>query len=176
MSMHDLSVATLRENFDNAFARAWRDVDRATEDFLFVRVRDDPYAIKLSEIAHLSADRPLMRLPGGAREALGLAAVRGTLVTVYDLGLLLGQGGGAAPRWMVVSRLPRVLGLAFDRLDGHRRVPASAVSPITQEQGGRHATEMAVNGDDGPRPVVSVRRLLDLLLPSVSAFGDRIDG
>jgi chemotaxis signal transduction protein len=73
-------------------------------------------------------------LPG----LLGLSAVRGHLVPVFDLASLLGAGSHSqAPRWVALHEGKELLGLAFDEFEGTEGVPIGVLdaqdSPPGQE-------------------------------------------
>lgn len=138
--------AELRRTFDAAFAVEAGGTAPRTIDLLAVRVAGASYAVRVSEISALVADKPVTPLPTPVAELLGLANAGGTVVPVYDLGALLGhQPTAGAPRWMVVARGATPVGLAFDQLDGHLRVTGT---PDVVTTGGQL------------RPIVSVPALL----------------
>jgi chemotaxis signal transduction protein len=119
----DDRAAALRREFDDAFA-APLDLDRpATEDLLAIRVAGDPLAFRLAEIALLVADRRITRLPVADPACLGLAGLRGTVVTVYDLAVLAGYRPSPSPRWLVVTAGAARIALAVEQVEGHVRVP-----------------------------------------------------
>jgi purine-binding chemotaxis protein CheW len=113
--------------FDQTFAEAPRSDASPEDDFLAVSIGGDPYAIRLSEVAGLLSDRRVTWLPGSVTELIGLMSLRGVLVPVYDFRALLGYPRGAVPRWFLIAAATPVA-LAFDRFDGHLRVPRAAVS------------------------------------------------
>jgi chemotaxis signal transduction protein len=137
-------------------------------ELLAVRAGGTAYAIRLTAVSGLFADRTVTPLPGPVPELLGVAAFRGAVVAVYDLGALLGHavgagrsgvGGGqtrqsgtvtAQPRWLVLDTGTPPVGLAFDELDGHVRAPARAIA--TAADGGF----AAVHEGDLVRPVIDV--------------------
>jgi purine-binding chemotaxis protein CheW len=120
-------AAELRRAFDRSFAGA-RHADTALfDDFLAIRLRDDPHVLRLDGVARLLPLRALTRFPSPLAQWLGLAGVAGTVIPVYDLGLLLGYPAGATPRWMAVCSAAPVA-LAFDVFEGQFRHPREAGS------------------------------------------------
>jgi chemotaxis signal transduction protein len=120
-------VAELKRMFDQTFAEAPRSDASPEDDLLAISVGADPYAIRLSEVAGLLADRRVTWLPGSVPELIGLMGLRGALVPVYDLRALLGYARGIVPRWFLIAAATQVA-IAFDRFDGHLRVPRAAGS------------------------------------------------
>ncbi len=112
----------LRHAFDRSFAEAVHADTILFDDFLAIRLRDDPHVLRLDGVARLLPLRALTRFPSPVPQWLGLAGVAGDVVPVYDLGLLLGYAMGATPRWMAVCRAAPVA-LAFDVFEGQFRHP-----------------------------------------------------
>jgi purine-binding chemotaxis protein CheW len=127
-------VPALRAAFDRSFAEPPRPDLTAMEDLLVVRVGDDVFAIRLSEITGLYADKKITRVPGGDPALLGIAGFRGTIHPVYGLTILLGRQAEAEPRWLVVMAAAPAA-LAFDGFDGHLRVASETIRP--RESGAR---------------------------------------
>jgi purine-binding chemotaxis protein CheW len=150
----------LREAFDRSFAEAPRLEQGAPEDIIAVRVAGSPYAIRLAEISGLFADRPITPVPGPVPELLGLAGLRGLTVPVYDLGALLGLARADKPRWLVLARGSAPLGLAFERLERHLRLPREAIAPATPP---RSAVREVARSEDGALPVMHLPSILEAI-------------
>lgn len=74
-------------------------------------------AAPLERVREILTPTPFTRLPGCGPEVCGLIAVRGHVVTVFDLGLLIGRGSSAAVpdhRLLLVERAGRAVGFAVD--------------------------------------------------------------
>jgi chemotaxis signal transduction protein len=133
-------LTELRDAFDRSFAEpAHLDVVEV-EDLLAIRVADDPYALRLDAITGLVAGPTLTALPGAPATLLGVAVVRRAIVPAYDLAAVFGYARRAAPRWLVLARSEPVVGLAFDAVDGHVRLPRAAI------------TRDSDSDDEGPNP------------------------
>lgn len=156
------SVETLRAEFDRTFAIAPAAIDDTRESVLTIEVSGDPYAVRLSEIAAMFADKRVMWLPGSVRELLGVVAVRGAILPVYDLGALLGYPSATAtPRWFFsVAAAP--LAVAFDRFDGHRRIARDQRSAARAEPHARHVREV-VDIDGISRPMVDLSSVVEAI-------------
>lgn len=120
----------LGDDFDRGFAAAPAVAATAHGDFLCIRAAGQPWAIPLGDIASLHVDLRIVALPTRAPELLGVAAVRASIVPIYDLRATLGSPGAGVPRWTVVLR--RVAGFAFEEYLGHVRVPDRAIAVATQ--------------------------------------------
>ena len=144
--------ASLRREFDAAFAAPAEVDERTRIEILVVRVGPDPHAIRLSEIRGLHSDRRITPVPGPLPELLGLVGLRGAIAPVYDLRLLLGYGAGLPPRWLVVA-MPGPIGLAFEHLDGHAVVAPDAIVAEPGSGPGQAAREVVVSAD-GSRAVL----------------------
>jgi chemotaxis signal transduction protein len=154
------SAAALRREFDLAFVEPGHPAASATEDLIALRIAGERHALRLSAIGGLYADRPIVRLPGGPGELLGIAAVRGGLVAVYDLRMLLGYARSEGPRWVALAGEDRSVGLAFEELAGQLRV---ASRDVMQAGGsaprGRHVRHVAQAGG-GLLPIVDVASIV----------------
>jgi purine-binding chemotaxis protein CheW len=155
-------AAELRASFDRAFAVPIRSEAAATQDLLAIAVGTEPYAIRLSEVTGLFADRRITPIPGSSTALLGIAGFRGTIVPVYSLPMLLGHSPTQLPRWLVIAAVAPVA-LAFDQLDGHLRAAAEAILPRqSPEQARGYALEF-VRTESVVRPVLHLPFVVDAL-------------
>jgi chemotaxis signal transduction protein len=90
-------------------------------------------------------------LPTRASELIGAAAIRATIVPIYDLAIALGMPGAAAVPWIVVHR-GGTAGFAFERYEGHARILERAMSGTAQR--GHLAGQLAISGQ--PRSVIDL--------------------
>jgi chemotaxis signal transduction protein len=121
-------VQALRESFDRSFAEPARLDVTPMEDLLAVRIGQDVFAIRLSQVAGLHAGKKMTRVPGADPALLGLAGFRGTMHPVYSLAALLGRLAEASPRWLVIAAAAPVA-LAFDGFERHLRVASATIRP-----------------------------------------------
>jgi chemotaxis signal transduction protein len=119
---------SLRESFDASFAEAPTGNAAGLVDFLVVTTTTDRYAVRLSEIALVHAERKVTRVLSPMPELLGLADFRGVLTPIYAVALLLGRPADQEPRFLVVARHPQPIGFAFTGLERHARVAASQLA------------------------------------------------
>jgi chemotaxis signal transduction protein len=161
-------LEALRREFDESFSVAHRELHRELEDFLLVRVADDPYALRLGEIAALASRRTIVPLPSRRPEFLGLAGHRGSLAAIFSLPRLLGYpAASGTPGWFVLLRAAGGIALAFDAYEGHARVPASEQTPIG-DAARRRFVARAVRHGGRVRPVVDIPGILVALEESKS--------
>jgi chemotaxis signal transduction protein len=121
-------AATLRREFDRAFAEPIRAATAVKEELLSIRAGEQAYAIRLSEIAGLHVRKKITRVPGGNASLCGIAGFRGALLPVYDLQALLGHSGVETPRWLVIASGAPVA-LAFDVFERYLRASIDEIVP-----------------------------------------------
>jgi chemotaxis signal transduction protein len=159
MSADEGRLAELRRAFDSAFA-AEPVAPPERVDLIALRAAGRPYAVRASDVASVVATGAIVPLPCDEPALLGLGAVRGTPLPVYDLAALLGEGAARSPRWMILSHDPDRLGLAFDELEGYLRVPLADLAAAAPDAAARQAAAELVRAGSSVRPVVSVASLV----------------
>ena len=161
-------VAELRRAFDQSFAEAPSPHAIALENLLHVRLGDMPYALRLAEMSGLFVDLDITPVPALVSELLGLAGIRGSLVPVYDLRAILGHRPDTKARWLVLAANAAV-GFAFDRFEGHARVPLDAIVPQSSAERGRLHVREVLRAGGVVRPIVSIRSVLEAVTNRVHA-------
>jgi len=158
---HAITSATeLRRLFDRSFAEPAVRADARTVDLMLVTVGGRPWALRITDVSGLLADRAPLWLPTSMPGLLGLVTVRQTLVPVYDLRVVMDLPGAAGPLpWIAVVGENR-LGLAFDEYRGHVRIPQEAVIPIGDGGQGGFAGGI-VHVDGIARSLVAVAAVVD---------------
>jgi chemotaxis signal transduction protein len=146
-------LAELERAFDQAFTEPAQVREADPEDLLAIEVAGHAYALRARELLGLYVDRSITTLPAAPPELLGLAAVRGELVAVYDLATLLGYGHVETPHYLALSRGPSIA-FAFAKLTGHTRVAKHAIAP-SQRAGETWLSEV-VRETDQTRPIVEL--------------------
>ena len=128
-----LDADALARAFDEQFAVAPAEAATAAEvDLLVLRLGGAAHVIRLSEVAGLFAERPLAPLPGGDPAFRGIAAFRGVLRPVWDLGLLLGFAAEPLQRWLVLAQEADCL-FSFAVFERHLRAPIAALSLAAED-------------------------------------------
>ena len=95
------ALAQLRAAFDETFAVPPRSREEL-ESVIQIRVGSEVFAIRTGHIGGLMKSRKIVPLPSRIPELLGVSALRGSLIPVFDLAALLGIPAGASrPSWLV---------------------------------------------------------------------------
>ncbi len=154
-------LARLRREFDTRFTRLPESVDADAEDVLAIRVGPKRYALSLRGAGPLVTTPPLTPLPSRQAALLGLGAVRGSIVAVYDLGRLLGLAAraSAAPRLMLSCAPAGSVAVAFDHLDGYHRVSLPEGGPPDGAEGGTRTVRIG----EGAVPLLAPSSLLRII-------------
>jgi purine-binding chemotaxis protein CheW len=152
----------LRLAFDRAFAEPVRPDTTFKEDLLAVRIEAQGYAIRLSEISGLYADKKVTPVPGGHPALRGIAGFRGAIVPVYDLQILLGHASTSTPRWLVIAATAPIA-LAFETFDGQLRVARDAILPQPARPEIRGYAREFVRTENFAGPIMHLPSLLDAI-------------
>jgi chemotaxis signal transduction protein len=158
-------AAQFRNEFDRARAiPVSSETVEQTENLLAIRVSGDAFAIRLSEISGLAADRKIVALPSPIAELLGVAGIRGRLVPVYSLSALLGYGAASdRGRWLALCGAGEPVGLAINDLEGYLRVPLARVyAAEKKDMVSTHITQV-VRASDMVRAVVSIPLIMEII-------------
>jgi purine-binding chemotaxis protein CheW len=127
------------------------------EDLLAIRVAKDSYAMRVSEISGLTADRKIVGFPTPVAALLGMAGVRGVLVPAYSLALLLGYASEIdEPRWLALCGKEDCIGLAFGDFEFYLKVPRVRVYPMERNETARAHVTHVTRGTDLVRPVLNI--------------------
>jgi chemotaxis signal transduction protein len=152
-------AAVLRHEFDRSFAAPSFASKSAIEDLLAIRLGAHDFALRLSEIAGLFADKKITPVPGGGVALLGIAGFRRSIVPVYDLRKLMGIPGSSAPRWLVIAAVSPVA-LAFETFEGQLRVSLDAIAAEHAQTKAHNHTQGFVQSDKILRPIIHLPSLL----------------
>jgi purine-binding chemotaxis protein CheW len=155
-------AATLRAGFDRSFSEPAQLDMTPMEDLLAVRVGDDVFAIRLSEITGLYVGKKLTRVPGGDPALLGIAGFRGTIQPVYGIAALLGRPAETSPRWLVIAAAASIA-LAFGAFDRHLRVASDTIRPRDVNAKDQPYARDFVPVQQFVRPVLHLPSILDAI-------------
>jgi len=147
----------LRQSFDRGFSDPVSAGAPERENLLAIRLGPDPYALRLSEVAALGADRTITPLPSDRPELLGIAGLRGAIVAVYDLARLLGKASSETPRWLALAQ-GSLTAFAFSGFEGQLQLPLDAVARA-QDPGQRGLFEV-VRDAGVSRPLIHLPALI----------------
>jgi purine-binding chemotaxis protein CheW len=166
----DQKLSALRQDFDRSFAAAAGGPQPSQLDFVAIVVGGDAYAIRLSDVQSLHADRKLVAAPSLLPELLGVCGFRSVLTPVYDLAQLLGYGAGLAARWLVVAQGPAPIAFAFGAFDSHLRVSLESVSAPEVSSGSPSAVGGAVREQGITRPLLHLPSLVEAIAQRIKAL------
>ncbi|MGB8843242.1 MAG: chemotaxis protein CheW [Aliidongia sp.] len=155
-------AATLRDAFDRSFADPARPDPARQEDFLAIRIEGEAFALRLSEIAGLHADKKVVRVPGGVPALLGIAAFRGTILPVFSFAILLDHAARASPRWLAVATAAPVA-FAFDAFEHHLRVSAETTHAREATTEARPFVRHFMPAQQRGRPILDLPSILNML-------------
>jgi chemotaxis signal transduction protein len=150
-------LLALRQGFDRAFSEPVADAVVETLEVLDIRVGREHFALRVSEIAALEADRTITAVPSDHPELLGIAGVRGSVVAVFDLAALLDLPRVDASRWLVLAK-GAPLALAFSEFIGQRALTPDAVARAAADQAGR--VRELIRQDGAAVPLIHVPALV----------------
>jgi chemotaxis signal transduction protein len=155
-------AAELRFAFDRGFAEPIRRDNVATTALLAIRLADERCALRLAEIAGLSADKVITRVPTNDSALIGVAGFRGTIVPVYSLLALLGYSPTQAPRWLAIAAGAPVA-LAFEVLEGLLNVAPDTILPAPMRGDTRSCVRDFVQTQNFSGPILHIPSLLDAI-------------
>jgi chemotaxis signal transduction protein len=156
-----LHLDELRQAFDHTFSRAPVAQPSGQVDLLCIRIAGHGYALRLAEIACILIDRSIVPQPSSVPELVGLAAARGLIIPVYDLGALLGYESARPRRFLALVSNRDPVALAFDaleeqlRLGGDRVARAERQQPTNAAASGELVHELA-RTPGGVRPILTM--------------------
>ncbi|HKR18016.1 chemotaxis protein CheW [Rhizorhapis sp.] len=153
----------LAARFDQSFALPRNGAVPVRHDFIAVRVRDDPHALRLLQLAELRNGTVITRLPGSGAELVGIANLRGAAVPVYDLGLLLGYPpGNGKPSWCALLAMAPVA-LAFDAFGGHLRLSAEASAARDETNEARPHIDQILRTSGQALPIIDLPSIVGVI-------------
>jgi chemotaxis signal transduction protein len=161
-----VSAAALREAFDRSFALP-RKMAEPLEDFLGLRLGGEAYAVSLAEVASVHRRLRVVPLLHDAPHRLGLCALRGALVPVFELGSLLGY-----PRQpsevIVLAKSVSPVAFAIAQLEGHLRVRAGDLVRLEDRPASPYLHQALLMGGLR-RPVIRLASVVEAFRPKEGA-------
>jgi len=168
------TLSELRRVFDEGFMEAVAGTRAQFDDLLAIRVRGDPYAIRLADIDGLFVERRIVPLPTPVPALLGLAGFRGQMVPVYELGQLLAYAASLEPpRWLLMAKAREPFALAFDAFDAQLHVDRAQLQQLddspTPARTGQTSLLAGAVRTDLLRPIIDLPALVHVLEARVAA-------
>ncbi|MBI5531200.1 MAG: chemotaxis protein CheW [Deltaproteobacteria bacterium] len=154
-------LARMRKDFDDRFTRPIVVDSSDRLELIAVRAQQERYAIAVSQISAVLPSQPVAHVPVSLPGFVGLGAVQGRLVAVYDLGVLLARKGAPTPRrWLLICRADPEVAFGIDDVDGYLRVAKRSIvvaPPSATSEG--HAGKIVEDGGVA-RPIVDLESAL----------------
>lgn len=155
-------LAAMRRSFDEGFAPKPAVFEEGLMRLLLIRVAGEPLAFKTVDITAVARIGHILPLSSRIPELLGITAIRGVLVSVFDLAALLGfDSGGARPRWVALTRGDAAIAMAFDDIEGQCAVPANGLFN-TQESMDQNLMKL-MRIENATRAVADMPAIVDAL-------------
>jgi purine-binding chemotaxis protein CheW len=152
----------VRSSASRAAARRAADLGKRVE-YLAFSLAGEAYAVRISHIAEILRPLPITEVPRAPRNIIGVASVRGRLVTVIDLRRRLRLPEGPIDRrtriLLAAGEQGEQIGLLVDEVMQVYRMAESEIEPA-QVLGGDQPAHIAGIG----RPEGALLILLDLTL------------
>lgn len=160
-------VRRLADAFDRTFAEPHRPRESDGRPALAIRIDGDGYVIVASSLASVGKSGAIVALPGGPPEQLGIAGIRGELVTVFSLPLLLGYAGRTATHgWLAVIAGPRPIAVAFPELESQCVLRDAEVSAPKAAR--RHVEGVVLLPNEAtPRGLLDLRSVVARVAPGL---------
>jgi chemotaxis signal transduction protein len=116
------TLDALRSAFDSGFATE-PTAPPEHVDLIVVRAAGASFAVRVAELTGVVPCHAVTPLPCDDATALGIAAVRGVALPVYDLAASLGRGTSSSNRWMLLTAGSDRVALAFEEIEQYVRAP-----------------------------------------------------
>jgi purine-binding chemotaxis protein CheW len=150
------TVAELRLDFDRSFAGAPETTRPEVLDLLLIRCGGQRYALRLSDVAAVHAERRIVAVPSPDAELLGLVGLRGSVAPVFDLALALGHPRAGDSRWLLELRSPKPCALAFSELLKHVRLSGAELAPVASSAATHRLASASAPSPEGPVAVIDL--------------------
>lgn len=138
------SLREMREDFDRAFAVAASRSDRDSEALILVRISGESFAVRAKDATGLVRRTVITPVPTRIPALLGITAVRGELLPVYDTAALLGLQAAAGERsWLLIAGRETPVGFTFDELEGRLEIDPDRLYEADPTAAGKHLRGMA---------------------------------
>lgn len=163
-------MADLVRKSGAALARRLQSTDRGPlSEYLAFRLASDTYAVPIGIVREILKPPPLAEVPRAPREVLGVASVRGMLITVIDLRLRLRLAAEEPTRksriLLVESAEEELIGLLVDEVHQVYRLAEGEIESAADVLGGQVADHvMGVGRPEGELVIlIDLRAVIDQL-------------
>jgi len=154
-------VGEVRREFDNTFAAPPAGPPADRESLITLRVAGEAFAVRTMHITAVVNGRRIMPVPTRVAGLLGITALRGALLPVYDLAALLGLPAGAGPgAWLMLTNRETPVGFTFHEFEGQMEIERACLSESGSAGSRKHLCAMARVGTAN-RAVIDVPGLVE---------------
>jgi chemotaxis signal transduction protein len=172
MASGSKSAADLRLEFDNTFAAPPPGPAEDRESLITLRVAGEALAVRTRHITGVAKRRRIMPVPSRVPGLLGITAIRGALLPVYDLAVLLGLPAAASEgSWLILTNPETPIGLIFDEFEGQIEIERACLYESESSRAREHLRLVARIGAahraviDMPGIVEEIRKTAGALQP-----------
>ena len=121
------------------------DIEEGTEQFVLFSLDDQMFAAPIANVFELSLPPAVIMVPNTPQWMLGVANMRGEIISIVDLmGFLnMGQENRKKPSRMIIAQTndrQMMLGLTVDLINGIKYFAADEILPVPQNTPGQSAT------------------------------------
>ena len=131
-----------------------RPPDSSAPRYLVVVAGWQRFAWEMGSIREIVPARAVTRLPGAPAWVLGLLNLRGSVVTVADLGLRMGLEGGEGGSVVVLEIDGRMLGVRVDAVRSVANAEDAMVEPVEAARAADGLVAGMVRLPEGPAALV----------------------
>jgi chemotaxis signal transduction protein len=157
-------LASLKASFDQSFSLERPPVRLRGARLGAISVAGRPFAVRLSELQCIVADRPFAQVPGGGRSSRGLSGIRGRLVAVHSLADLLSlDGSSGEERWLLQCAADPSVGLSFEEFEGTFDLDLEQVQVANAEEQPSELVRELIHDGRTARPLIGISRILSLI-------------
>ncbi len=154
------SAAELRREFDSSFAAPLPGPGEGRESLIALNVAGEALAVRTLHLAGVAKRRRIVPVPTHVAGLLGIAAIRGGLLPVYDLAAILGLPAPAGEgSWLMLTGAETPIGLVFDEFEGQVEIERACLYESAGSGSSQHLRLMARIGA-GRRAVIDIPGLV----------------
>ncbi len=154
-------LAELRHTFDRTFQLPYQLATKSVEPMIAFRTAGVALAVRVQHITGVIKRGVILPVPSIVPELLGVAAVRGLLVPVFNLAALLGLPPSGEPQWFLLTNRETPVAFAFDGLDGRVEVERAHLY-VDETSQHKHTHELA-EVESMVRAVIDVPGLMEAI-------------
>ncbi len=160
MTSQLVRLVELRHAFDRTFQLPYQLATKSVEPMIAFRTAGVALAVRVQHITRVIKRGVILPVPSIVPELLGVAAVRGLLVPVFNLAALLGLPPSGEPQWFLLVNRETPVAFAFDGLEGRVEVEQAHLYVDETSSQCKHIHQLAEVGST-VRAVIDIRGLME---------------